>query len=1575
MRPVCLHCVWIRLLRLFPGSLLVLWLCTSVDARPPNVVFIMADDLGWTDLGCYGSRYYETPNIDRLASEGMRFTSGYTCGPNCAPTRAALISGQYMPRTGVYTVENQDQVNWLMQPLRPARNEQFLALDKITVAEAVKSAGYKTATFGKWHLGGGDFHPSNQGFDEAVLSEGKHFYFVTHPHVKAPLGTYHADAITDLSLDFMERHRDEPFFLIVSHFAPHYPWKAKESLVERFRDKPGVGGHTNAVYAAMIASVDESVGRILAKLEELNLSDDTLVIFTSDNGGVGGYSREGLSNTSITDNAPLRSGKGSLYEGGIRVPYIFKWPRIIEPGSVCREPINSVDFYPTLLAVTGAAPPADYPLDGVSYLDLRSNGGNSSARPAMFWHFPGYGGSGIPWTRPAGAIRDGDWKLVEFLEDGRGELYNLAEDLSETNNLFAANPEKAEELWQKLTAWRTHINAPMPERNPPGDIAPVITVHPPGRTALAGDDVLFNVCALSSTNLFYQWRRDGVDIPAATNQMLAMLNLSGTNAGVYSVLVSNSLGSVVSSNAPLAVDPMPLITTQPADQNAVWGATAIFGVGVSKTATYQWRFNGTDLTGSTRAVLRLTGVEDEAEGLYSVLVDTPYGFLVSRDAALTVIDPGITKQPLSRTNNFGTSAGFSVTAGGTPPLFYQWLFEGNVIANATNALFTRSAVTATDAGRYSVIVSNEHGSITSAAAVLTVLDPLITKQPSSRTNNAGTDALFTVAGTGSGTLGYQWRKGTNLLSDGGRIAGATSNTLRISNAFGPDAGFYSVIITGPGSSAVSANAVLTVVDPLITAHPIGLSVNAGSSGSFSVSTVATAPLSYQWRLNGVAIPGGTNRVFTVTNAQENRAGDYSVVISSPYGVATSSDALLTVVDLAPVILAQPVGKVVRAGTPVTFSVTVTGTEPRHYQWLLDGVDIPGATAGTLTIANPQTNGIGNYSVRIGNAIGTVVSINAFLNVTNGAPLITTNPASQAVNAGSAVTFSVVTIGTDPRTYQWRRGLANISGATNSSYTRLNVQRADGGNYSVVVSNSLGSVGSRAATLSVTDIAPEILLSPRDQSVLQGTQATFSVAVRGTTPFTYQWRFNGTNILGATGSNYARANIQRGSVGRYSVVISNKVGVTVSEEAVLTMIPLPPVISRQPSSRTNRVGTSATFNVAISGVSPFSYQWRYNDLDIPSATNASYTCANVRAVDAGAYTVIVGNAGGSVVSDSATLTVDTTFVPHAGLYNGLFYETNAISHQSSGFFSLTVTEAGLLEGKIVCDGGTHNVSGIFSDAGMAQIDIPRTGKNTLTADLVMDMGGENEIRGVLTDGTFIATVLGDRAVFDAITNPAAAFAGAYTLILPGVSEAVNIAAGRGYASVRIDAGGLIRLTGFLSDGTFISQSVAVSRNGDWPLYIPLYAGRGSVIGWLSVSESVPRTLEGTVSWIKDVDENSIYFPTGFVSAGPATGSEYIAPVPGTRVLDFTNAVIQLSGGILPATIAKLAILRTNNVFTVVSNDASLKLSINASNGVFSGSFVSVPGITNLVHGAVDQLRNYGAGYFLGTNQSGLVYFAE
>ena len=437
---------------------------TTVKERP-NVVLFYVDDLGWRDVTFMGSEFYETPNVDRLASEGMVFTNAYANAPNCAPSRACLMSGQYSPRHGIYTVGSAKRGKSKNRKLIPIQNKTVLDEKIVTLAEVLDEAGYRTAQIGKWHLGD---DPTTQGFDVNVAGnktgspKGGYFSPYKNPQLSnGPEGEYLTDRLTDEALAFIEESRDEPFFLYLPHYAVHTPIQCKPELKQKYADKQPDGEQNNAKYAAMIDSMDQSLGRVLAKLDELELSDNTIVIFTSDNGGHGG----------ATSNAPLRGAKGMLYEGGIRVPLAVRWPSVIASESSCPTPVIGVDFMPTLIEACGAKAPEEQPLDGASLMPLFA-GKSDWNRAELYWHFPAYLEAGkrsdSPWrTTPAGAIRVGKWKLIEFYEDGRRELYDLDNDAGEEMNIHKVHPQKAKELHALLDSWRKKLGAPVPtELNP-----------------------------------------------------------------------------------------------------------------------------------------------------------------------------------------------------------------------------------------------------------------------------------------------------------------------------------------------------------------------------------------------------------------------------------------------------------------------------------------------------------------------------------------------------------------------------------------------------------------------------------------------------------------------------------------------------------------------------------------------------------------------------------------------------------------------------------------------------------------------------------------------------------------------------------------------------------------------------------------------------------------------------------------------------------------------------------------------------------------------------------------------------
>jgi len=460
-------------------ALFLVLLSFDVPAKP-NIVFYFIDDLGWSDVSFMGSKYYETPHVDRLSREGMKFMDAYACAPNCAPSRACLMSGLYGPRHGVYTVSNSDRGQAKYRKLVPIKNTTELAGRFVTMAETLKSAGYVTAAMGKWHLGA---DPTTQGFDVNIA--GKHWGSPSGGGYHSPYnypnlitrekGEYLTDRLGREACKFIEANKDKPFFLYLTHYAVHTPIQSKPELKEKYQKKTPVGGHKNAAYAGMIESMDDSIGAVQATLKRLKLDDNTIVIFFSDNGGHGG----------VTSNAPLRGSKGMLYEGGIREPLVVKWPGVTKAGTTCTEPVIGVDFYPTFMEAAGIKRPKNLKLDGISLKPCLKDASASLGREALYWHFPAYlqgytARHGAFRTTPAAAIRMGEWKLIEFFEDGTLELYNLKQDLGEKNNLAVKMPDKAGELHAAMLKWREEVKAPVPtEKNPRYD--PKAKFSPPRR--------------------------------------------------------------------------------------------------------------------------------------------------------------------------------------------------------------------------------------------------------------------------------------------------------------------------------------------------------------------------------------------------------------------------------------------------------------------------------------------------------------------------------------------------------------------------------------------------------------------------------------------------------------------------------------------------------------------------------------------------------------------------------------------------------------------------------------------------------------------------------------------------------------------------------------------------------------------------------------------------------------------------------------------------------------------------------------------------------------------------------------
>lgn len=442
--------------------------------RKWNFVFFLADDLGWSDLGVYGADLQETPNLDRFAAGAMRFTQAYAASPVCSPTRASIMTGKHPARLGM-TIWHEGAVSPPRdRKLLPAPSVENLPLAEITIAEVLRDAGYATGHIGKWHLGTAPFYPEAQGFDINIggtfwgapntyrypfrgWGRGRQeFRYVPGLGAGKP-GDYLTDRLTDEAMGWVDQCRERPFYLNLWHHAVHTPIEAKEGEGEYFRRRMRPEDkHRNPEYAALTKNLDDNFGRLMRRLEEDGIADRTVVIFFSDNGGY----TEPYANVRVTSNAPLRSGKGSLYEGGIRVPLMVRWPGVTRPGSVCETPVISTDFYRTILEIAGLT--GGDPVDGASMVPVLKEPRATMGRTDLFFHYPHY----YATTTPVSAVRSGDWKLLEYFEDGHLELFNLKEDPSEQRTLAAEMPVRAEELRGRLRKWRESVGARLPSPNP-----------------------------------------------------------------------------------------------------------------------------------------------------------------------------------------------------------------------------------------------------------------------------------------------------------------------------------------------------------------------------------------------------------------------------------------------------------------------------------------------------------------------------------------------------------------------------------------------------------------------------------------------------------------------------------------------------------------------------------------------------------------------------------------------------------------------------------------------------------------------------------------------------------------------------------------------------------------------------------------------------------------------------------------------------------------------------------------------------------------------------------------------------
>jgi hypothetical protein len=700
---------------------------------------------------------------------------------------------------------------------------------------------------------------------------------------------------------------------------------------------------------------------------------------------------------------------------------------------------------------------------------------------------------------------------------------------------------------------------------------------------------------------------------------------------------------------------------------------------------YQWNLNGTNISGATNATLTLTNVQlTDSGNSYAVLVTSVYGSILSSNAMLIVgLAPTIVSQPTDQTVAGGDTAVFSVTASGTPPLGYQWRYNGVNLAGATNNSLILTNVQFSQNGNYTVLISNIFGSILSSNAVLIVLTPpFITMQPTNQSVAIGGIATFTAVASGTPPLGYQWSFNTT------NIPGATNTTLTLTNVQLAQTGNYALLVSNAYGSTLSSNAVLTVypIPPFITTQPVNQTVAVGGTATFTVGAGGTPPLSYQWKFNGTNILGATNAALTLANVQFSQAGSYAVKVSSPYGTTNSVNAVLTVVppfatyffdDFSGPTL-NPIWQASLPNAPIPFlgssrNATYLGAPTYSFQTLggysvlrmsekMNNLQRVGWSSSTNF--NPSAF---TYEVRFNTLTQSkTTSIDDFIEVwildptnPNRYDMVTLFGAAYAANPDFTVGSSIDgTYSTRSYNYQnntWYRlviqdlpgqnirvSLDDDSGTELIGQTLNHTESAYSSGFKIAFSQGMGLPnGTYPSDVAVdyvkltTGFPPVIMAQPTNQVVVYGGTASFSVTASGTMPLSYQWNFNGTNISGATNATLTLTNVQLTDSGNYMVVVTNLFGSATSSNAVL-VVGIPPTINMQPANQSVALGCDATFNVHAKGTKPLSYQWEFSGTNLVGATTTSLTLTNVQTSDFGSYNVVITNLFGSVTSSPALL---------------------------------------------------------------------------------------------------------------------------------------------------------------------------------------------------------------------------------------------------------------------------------------------------------------------------------------------------
>ncbi len=847
--------------------------------------------------------------------------------------------------------------------------------------------------------------------------------------------------------------------------------------------------------------------------------------------------------------------------------------------------------------------------------------------------------------------------------------------------------------------------------------------------------------------------------------------------------------------------------------------------------------------------------------------------------------------------------------------------------------------------------------------------PGITTQPGSRTSTNGGSATFTVVASGSATLRYQW------WTNGVELTGATNSTLTLSSITTNHVGNYAVVITNSVGSITSSTAVLTVlVPPSITTQPSNQSVTEGASPSFTVVAAGTATLGYQWRKSGVNVGGATSATLSFPSVTIGQAGSYTVVVTNSAGSITSSAVTLTVsaAPVAPSIATQPTNQTGAVGGSLTLTVVAAGTGPLNYQWRQDGGAVANETNSTLNLTSLTTNHAGSYAVVVTNSVGSITSSVAIVTVNPApiAPTITAQPESLTVTSGSNAAFSVTVTGTAPFRYQWRKAGVAVAGATNGTLTFAPAVALSAGDYTVVVTNVAGSVTSTVATLTVT--------VPPVPDAIRPTLAVVSPASALTLVTS-----NSINLSGTAADNQ----------GVTSVILQQNGGADTSATGTSNWSA---TAALQPGTNTFRIkAADAAGNFSITNTRVVVYIVR---LPLTLAVNGNGTLVgptNGQLLELGkSYTLKATAKPGNVFSNwlvdavssaGATLTfnmasnlsvianfVTNPFVALKGNYTGLFYpNTPEPPHEQSGHFTLTVTDKGGFSGKLLLAGGSYSVSGLLDLSLAGSRTVLRKGTNEVVLGIQLS-AGSNQVSGYVSNAYWNSELFGYRATFDAKLNPATNHSGKYTMLLSGGEDAATSP-----ATLDLTTAGAVTLKGTLADGTAVAQKTTLAANGQTPVYVSLYKGRGSLVGWLTMMNTDTNDTPGLLLWTKKETAGGKIYLAGFTNETLALGSRYVAPLKGVAALGWSNGVALFEQGNLSVPMTNAIALSSANKFIITStNTSKLVLSLTTASGLLSGSFVHPDTLKkSAIKGVILQKQAIGGGFLMGTNQSGSVFVSD